>query len=158
MTRRTKCDQQTPCGSCSRKGKAASCSYLNDCNRSEGARSSEAHSRLRRLEDMVARLVHDANVNQNDRIEPHELPLIEDRMDLPTADGFSTRYTSAGSTSEFDNSAKSYHGASHWSTILSDVGLIIVEQEYGRPTDLSRSATFRAFFCMMPKVSKRYRH
>ncbi|KAG9236062.1 fungal-specific transcription factor domain-containing protein [Amylocarpus encephaloides] len=72
-SRKLKCDRQHPCSTCTRRGEsdAAACTYSNTTSRSTnryhtGApRSSEAHLRLQRLEEMVTNLIQNSKDNSS---------------------------------------------------------------------------------------------
>ena len=117
--------------SCSNRGKAASCKYSNDSpgshDRRDGeSKASEAQQRLQKLEEMVTSLMrtnkegsesgsvkiplHNATVDQCfDNLSVRSLP--------PTFETSSTGHL------DVNGSETNYLGATHWATILENVGV-----------------------------------
>ena len=125
---RLRCDRQTPCGACVRRGKAVECVYsVSDQERNQAidyrprTRRQDARQRVARLESLV--------------IEMRDM--VQNSNQLPSATTASTSETSkntaptvpspsasvAGSMGKLSpaDSHAFYTGSSHWVTILEDV-------------------------------------
>lgn len=113
-----------PCGSCAKKGHAASCSYGHE-RRNDGTKPSEAHLRLQKLEEMVTRFMQNTDSDKAAVTEPCN-PSVEQSSCSTVVTGTSTLSTDVGGGSDYEGAAKSYHGATHWATVLENVSLVEV--------------------------------
>jgi Fungal Zn(2)-Cys(6) binuclear cluster domain len=119
---RLKCDRQTPCASCASTGIGSSCHYATRPangleRRDEGLRTSEAHLRLQKLEEMVTSLMQktgDGLDGSKSNIAPSN-GTIERSISTLSVDG-SSHYPNGSSNGHLD-----YQGATHWSAILENV-------------------------------------
>ncbi|KAE9367933.1 hypothetical protein N431DRAFT_548239 [Stipitochalara longipes BDJ] len=120
--RKLKCDRQSPCTTCSKNGIGLSCNYsVRPSNgherRDEGLRTSEAHLRLQKLEEMVTSLMQKTR----------------DGSDGPTSDTSASNATIERSISTLSvngslhplngtsNGKHDYQGGTHWSAILENI-------------------------------------
>src|SRR6266536_544995 len=72
--RRSKCDRQSPCTACSKRGDIASCNYSNGGSSGhEGLRATEAQLRLQKLEEMVKGLMQ-TNQERSENLSDKTLP------------------------------------------------------------------------------------
>lgn len=123
---RLRCDRQSPCGACARRGKPAECIFT--CSEQERkdaidyrpARSQQTRQRIARLENLVTEmrdLVQSSHQPSGDNASPSEMPVYTEPP-LNPSDGHAT--DDMGKLSLTDDHAV-YTGSSHWVTILEDV-------------------------------------
>lgn len=107
---RLKCDRQSPCTSCLKRGGPESCSFANSprdrVKQIKGSKASEAQLRLQKLEDMVTTLMEDRNPGSGSPIEM-----------------LSSQLSKASTAGHLDvqGSESNYVGATHWTSILENV-------------------------------------
>ena len=131
---RLKCDRQNPCSSCLKRADAASCNYSESSRNSRDSyagvpKTSEAQLRLQKLEELVTDLMQTSkqiSENGSQKIPPGNL-----KADRCWADGsvhsppYSFKESSGGHLNQ-SGSEMNYVGATHWATILENVGGPIV--------------------------------
>lgn len=112
--KKLKCDRQQPCGSCSTKGLALSCTYTTAAfNRDSNSRS-DAANRLQKLEDMVNGLMHSAPMTTFVVTPP-------DSSKSPQDDSPNLPDISAGGHLSQQGSQLSYIGGTHWASIVESI-------------------------------------
>lgn len=126
---RIRCDRQSPCGACSRRGKPAECIYTcTEQERREAVdyrphtRTHQARQRIARLEDLVTEMrdmMESSRQPSADIATPSE-PRNSPASSLAPAHG--QVVDDMGKLRLTDNHAV-YTGSSHWTTILEDVCL-----------------------------------
>lgn len=129
---RLRCDRQTPCTSCRRKGDTSSCIYStnlatgprssnggHDRNR-DGTRASEAQQRLQKLEQMVAQLAHS---NQSSGTVESSGPESLKRRERSLQEQEQYQEQDRSGYLESDGLRTMYRGATHWASILENVRL-----------------------------------
>ena len=126
--RKLKCDRQSPCATCLRKGHGETCIYIEVNNASlervNGGRPQhapkskgiEAQHRLQKLESIVANLLQ----SQPNSAEP--LPGVSSAATLDRDDELSGDRCPVGRLN-INGSETSYIGATHWASVLDDVGV-----------------------------------
>ncbi|KAH8895946.1 hypothetical protein GQ53DRAFT_36179 [Thozetella sp. PMI_491] len=99
--RKLKCDRELPCGSCTRRGVAASCDY-----QSATAERTQVDNRLQRLEQLVQHLVSNPDTikSSSSNASPESL-----------------RVSAAGPTPTSSPFEQLYSGSTHWSAMLEDI-------------------------------------
>ena len=124
---RLKCDRQVPCASCSKRGDEGSCVYSNGSGnrrdrRGGESRDSEAQLRLQRLEEMITSLMRttkEDSEGRSDKSSPRFWTAEQRFTNLsPPASDSSLEAQLNPSVSE-----KNYVSATHWTTILENVGV-----------------------------------
>lgn len=106
--RKLKCDRQTPCNSCRRRGDETSCNYQRSANSQdrEHERRVRAEARLEHLEKLVEQVAHQPNGAAFPETSSHQ------RFNPNTN----------GADAEVSMSVGfSYNGSSHWSAMLEDI-------------------------------------
>jgi hypothetical protein len=112
--KKSKCDRLHPCGTCTNKGEAATCHYVTASNKNVKSHLSpnpDAASRLRKLEDMVNGLMHQAPMNTFVMTPPSSSvsPPVE------------SAETSAGGHLSHHGAQVNYIGGTHWASILESI-------------------------------------
>ncbi len=120
---RLKCDRQVPCTTCTNSGSGPSCSYaVRPANgrerRDEGLRTSEAHLRLQKLEEMVTSLMQRTEDGSGEPNTNNSASngTIEQKIGCLSVDG------SLHSVNNLSKGHLNYQGGTHWSAILENVG------------------------------------
>ena len=130
--RKLKCDRQTPCAPCSKRGDAASssCNYSkinkdggNASNRPTFSNRSEAQFRLQKLEEMVTGLMQASSSSS-----PHSSSSDSATIDRQMED-LSVSFQTIPDRSELSPKGhldthgleRCYQGATHWTTILENI-------------------------------------
>ena len=162
---RSKCDRQVPCMSCSKRGEEPSCTYSNvekpgrdrrDC----GYRDSEAQLRLQKLEDMVTSLVRANEESPNSHSDRMSLHNGTSDRTPDNASIYSSPQTSE-SASNGNPSMKSsemiYVNATHWTTILDNVGSPRNQRSLERLADTPRFEKSKTFWNTSRKIAKTHR-
>lgn len=126
-TCRLRCDRQIPCAPCSKRGDGDSCTYSSSIRNGhdEPSRTSEAQLRLKKLEKMITRIMNntaDSSESQTDRSTPHSLNVEEHLRDLSVQNSPQSSSASSGGRLAINGSEANYLGATHWTTILENVG------------------------------------
>jgi hypothetical protein len=124
---RLKCDRQSPCTACSKRGDIASCSYSNGGpSGREGPQAAEAQLRLQKLEEMVTGLMQtnkEHSENLSDKTSPPGMT-VDGRMETLSVHSLPLRSeTSSGGHLNINGSETNYVGATHWATILENVSI-----------------------------------
>lgn len=127
---RLKCDRELPYLACSKRGDAALCRYVNGNYQGSGAhdgglRVSEAQLRLQNLEEMVTTLMkraQDGVTGRNEESSPKSAP--NDMISSWTSANNSLQGIEMSSNGRLDvnGSRATYLGATHWETVLQNVG------------------------------------
>lgn len=128
---RLKCDRQVPCVSCSKRGDEASCAYSHGGataydRREGGYRDTEAQLRLQKLEEMVTSLMPTTKEDSHNRRDNGPLHHEIDDQRLSGASIYSSPPTSGSSSGwspNVNSSERAYVSATHWTTILENVGV-----------------------------------
>ena len=127
---RLKCDRQVPCTSCSMRGNAASCNYSNGAPHgrgtgSGGSRATEAQLRLQKLEEIVTSLMQTSKDGYQSSSKPATYNSTVDRRlkDLSIHSSPQTFETCSGGRLDINGTETNYLGATHWTTILENVGV-----------------------------------
>ena len=128
---RLKCDRQNPCAPCSKKGHAASCSYSSGWRnrgdrRDAASKASEAQLRLQKLEQMVNSLMQTTKEGFEGRTEKASFhnATIDRRLEgLSIQNPPKSLETSSGGRLDVNGSETNYLGATHWATVLENVGV-----------------------------------
>lgn len=129
---RLKCDRQLPCMNCSKRGDAASCDYTNGLRkgrdkRDEASKASEAQTRLQKLEQMVTSLMQptsQGSETSGDTRSSSSTIFHQNLKDLPVHSSTQTSEPSCGGHLDVQGSETNYLGATHWATILENVGVL----------------------------------
>lgn len=116
--------------SCSRRGKAASCQYSNGSqnvhDRHGGeSKASEAQQRLQKLEEMVTSLMQtnkEGSESGSVNISPHNATVDQRFNKLSVHSLPQTFVRSSIGHLDVNCSETNYLGATHWATILENVG------------------------------------
>ncbi|KAH8660808.1 fungal-specific transcription factor domain-containing protein [Tricladium varicosporioides] len=147
-----RCDRQSPCSSCVRRGKHAECTYsTSEQERKDAidyrpyARNQQARQRVARLENLVTEMremEHRSRQPSDDRSLSSELL---NNPVPPLAPLDDNTIGSMGNLSLTDNH-EVYVGSSHWVTILEDIRLLKDElsDEYSDGTTSQESASLSA--------------
>lgn len=111
--RKQKCDRNVPCGSCVRRGDAASCTYERFArgSASERERRKQAEAKLQHLEELVQQLAASQSTGSSDG-PPSQTPSQQ------PSDEF---MDSAMQTSVLPSGGLTYSGPTHWSAMLEDI-------------------------------------
>jgi len=151
---RLKCDRQIPCTTCTKNGIESSCNYSRHASnvheRSEvGLRSSEAHLRLQKLEEMVTSLMQKTVDCSNGLSSEKSISntTIEHSISTLSVEG-SPRPVIWKSNSQHD-----YQGGTHWSTILENVRAILRKSLFAL-LNRSRFEIFKACSTLTPRTLK----
>ncbi|KAH7009932.1 hypothetical protein EDB80DRAFT_714107 [Ilyonectria destructans] len=147
--RKLRCDRQSPCGACARRGKPAECIFT--CSEQERkdaidyrpARSQQTRQRIARLENLVTEMrdiVQSSRQPSGDNASPSEMPVYTEPP-LNPSDGHAT--DDMGKLSLTDDRAV-YTGSSHWVTILEDIQCLKDElsEEYSNANTSLESTPF----------------
>lgn len=107
--------------SCSMRGNGASCSFTNAAQNGHEAcgdpsRASEAQLRLHRLEEMVTDLMQTTKKESESCTVDHRLKDLSVHSSIPHSQTSSTGHL------ETNGTETNYLGATHWATILDNVG------------------------------------
>lgn len=113
---RLKCDRQTPCNSCTKRGEQSACTYAQHapavrCRRDEAPKSSEAQLRLHKLEEMVTALMGSNKPASSSRSETLSIRAL-------TTPGIGNMCPGHLDVSVLE---PTYIGATHWESILENV-------------------------------------
>jgi len=124
---RLRCDRQIPCAPCSKRGNGDSCTYASSTRNGhdELSRTSEAQLRLNKLEKMITHIMNntaDGSESLTDRSTPHSLNVEEHLRDLSVHNSPQSSSVSSGGRLDISGSEANYLGATHWTTILENVG------------------------------------
>lgn len=130
---RLKCDRQVPCFNCSKRGDAPSCDYSNGLRkgrdkRDEAVKASEAHVRLQKLEQMVTSLMQTTSKGSGTSGETRSSSnaMIDQHLkDLSVHSSSQTLEPSCGGHLDIQGPETNYLGATHWATILENVGVFV---------------------------------
>lgn len=127
---RLKCDRQSPCTSCSKRGDPALCSYDNDVpsksTRRQGPTiAAEAQVRLQRLEEMVTSLMQAPKEDSARPIDDTSFHIGNSDQQSAVSTNNSHRLFKVPSGGHLDTqgSETNYVGATHWATVLENVCL-----------------------------------
>ena len=131
-TCRLKCDRQTPCGSCIKRGDASSCSQSQnnpngDLRRETRSRDSEAHSRLQKLEQMVTGLMQTPKkdpIDRNKNVDSDGTTLDKNLNDLSVNNVEENSAKFSSGHLELNGCEMNYLGGTHWATILENVSYL----------------------------------
>ena len=115
---------------CSKRGDSAACNYSNGVDSSrvksnKSSRASEAQLRLQKLEQMVTGLMQTTQGRSGYRTEGtlHDEAIDQRLEDLSIKKSLHAPDASLGGHLDVNGSESSYLGATHWATILENVGL-----------------------------------
>ncbi|EWZ92737.1 hypothetical protein FOCG_06472 [Fusarium oxysporum f. sp. radicis-lycopersici 26381] len=123
--RKLRCDRQSPCGACTRRGKPTECIFT--CSEQERKdaidyrphnRSQKARQRIARLENLVTELRDKAESSNKSMSDTAQADNASSGFE-PTASGTSPNVR-MGNLNLADDQAV-YTGSSHWATILEDI-------------------------------------
>jgi hypothetical protein len=119
---RLKCNRQVPCTTCAKNGIGSSCNYAalatnGHERRDEGLRSSEAHLRLRKLEEMVTSLMQQTV----DGTENPSFDSSHSNSSFEQSIGTLSVNSMPHSIKAYSRSPSGYQGGTHWSAILENV-------------------------------------
>ncbi len=132
-TPRLRCDRQTPCGACVRRGKAVECVYSVSEQERKQAIDYRPHTRRQEVRQRVARLeslvIEMRDMAQNSSQPPiTTAPSIGEAPKDPALAVPSPSASVAGSMGKLSPADKHafYTGSSHWVTILEDVSFPVL--------------------------------
>ncbi|KAI1385497.1 fungal-specific transcription factor domain-containing protein [Hypoxylon trugodes] len=138
--RKLRCDRQSPCGACTRRGKPVECVY--SCSEQErkdaidyrprATRSQQARQRIARLESLVTEMRDMAQQNSRQRLKEGIQPQSTHNSSDPSLTPPDNHVVDNMGKLSLTENHTIYTGSSHWVTILEDIRRLKDElsQEY----------------------------
>lgn len=65
---RLKCNRESPCDSCTKRGERSACKYANNANRTTRPKNSNVNERLQRVENLVSKLMESGDIADLSRV------------------------------------------------------------------------------------------